>query len=392
MRTALVALFFSLITAWPGSVTAAETAASGDFRVVTATGVGRDPKEALNSAFSAAVEQVVGTLVDAQTLVRQGDQVEQRILTASNGFIESYDKVREYQEGGLFRCKIKARVHFQKLKQGLESAGVSMLQVRGTDLAAEYKTRKASAAGLAELIFNQEEEIRKSVLRLEATGKPVPSTGSRPGLVKLTLPVRLWFDQEAYKRGFDKLVGMLEKAGVSRKQVRLRLDPRRDQFETDTRDGLVFFSQQDFWFSLDDQQQIIRLASDNRLAYLMPVLPTGSTGYIAFELDTGVLESLRTFWKKRRLVLTSAYWKGLAQSGESATLRLTLLDKAPSEIDTLETKFTFQRSDLLTLNCAVDSSFLNLSLEGRWVFEIQESDLESLGEIKLSASFDDSEQ
>src|ERR1700721_3602386 len=54
--------------------------------VVVAEGIGKDEKEALKAAFRDAVGRVVGTLVDAETLVKNDPVISEKILEFSGGF------------------------------------------------------------------------------------------------------------------------------------------------------------------------------------------------------------------------------------------------------------------------------------------------------------------
>ncbi len=78
---------------------------------VTATGVGTAPSEAEQDALRSAVEQVMGTLVDSNTLVRNAQLVEDNIYTTSRGFIESYTVMDKRMEGGVWHITIAAEVN-----------------------------------------------------------------------------------------------------------------------------------------------------------------------------------------------------------------------------------------------------------------------------------------
>src|ERR1700756_1122681 len=95
---------------------------SQEIRKVTATGAGLDVDAALKNAFKVAVEEAVGTLVDTETIVREDDTIEEKILSASNGFIKSYDLIRQWNEDGLIRCRIEALVEIRQLKERLVAA------------------------------------------------------------------------------------------------------------------------------------------------------------------------------------------------------------------------------------------------------------------------------
>jgi hypothetical protein len=95
---------------------------SQELRKVVATGAGMNEDQALKNAFTIAVEEVVGTIVDTETIVREDDTIRERILSASNGFIKSYEVIRQWQQDGLHQCSIEALVQIRQLKQSLAEA------------------------------------------------------------------------------------------------------------------------------------------------------------------------------------------------------------------------------------------------------------------------------
>ena len=60
---------------------------------VVATGVGADPEQAKQNAFSAAIEQVVGVLVDAETIVKNDEVVRDEVLTFSRGYVNEFKEI-----------------------------------------------------------------------------------------------------------------------------------------------------------------------------------------------------------------------------------------------------------------------------------------------------------
>jgi hypothetical protein len=71
-----------------------------------------------------AVEQGVGAFVSSESLVEKMVLVEDRIYSASQGFIESYKIVRENKEDGVYEITISAIVKMADLAKGLEAIGL----------------------------------------------------------------------------------------------------------------------------------------------------------------------------------------------------------------------------------------------------------------------------
>ncbi len=77
-------------------------------REVTVQGYGLNREEAVNDALRNAVEQAVGTLVDAQTLVQNAEVVRDEIYTKSRGFVQDWTVVSEQNQSG--QTVVTARV------------------------------------------------------------------------------------------------------------------------------------------------------------------------------------------------------------------------------------------------------------------------------------------
>ncbi|MFO1372152.1 MAG: hypothetical protein U1F42_07070 [Candidatus Competibacteraceae bacterium] len=77
--------------------------------------MGTDANAALLNAYSNAVQQALGSYVDAETLVQNDQIVRDKILTYSKGFIQEATKLKESQANGLFQVNIRAKVKRQQL-------------------------------------------------------------------------------------------------------------------------------------------------------------------------------------------------------------------------------------------------------------------------------------
>ena len=110
-------------------------AAEEGIKTVKATGVadGKSSQardEALNDALRKAVEQGVGTFVTTELTVEQQRLVEDKIYTASSGYIEHYNIDHEGPKGNLYQVEITAQVKMGKLSGDLQSIGLLMEKKR----------------------------------------------------------------------------------------------------------------------------------------------------------------------------------------------------------------------------------------------------------------------
>ena len=91
---------------------------------VIVTGVGATADGALKNAFTQAVQNVVGTLVNASTLVKNDQIITDKVLTLSNGYIPKYEEVETHTLNGLVYRKISATVKREQLQQRLQELSV----------------------------------------------------------------------------------------------------------------------------------------------------------------------------------------------------------------------------------------------------------------------------
>ena len=101
-------------------------------KAIIATGYGINKDEALKSAFKSAVEQYVGVLVDANTVVKNQRIIKDEILTASNGYIQSYDEVSIEKNDDIVQVKIKAVVKSQKVFNKVKSLNIDIVTINNS--------------------------------------------------------------------------------------------------------------------------------------------------------------------------------------------------------------------------------------------------------------------
>lgn len=98
---------------------------------VFVTGDGADPEKALQNAFSQAIEQTVGLLVDSETVVKNDQLIRDKVLTYSRGYVEKYDVVKQWKEDGLYHAAICAVVARDRLTEKLRAIKIAMVEVPG---------------------------------------------------------------------------------------------------------------------------------------------------------------------------------------------------------------------------------------------------------------------
>jgi hypothetical protein len=208
------------------SVLTVQGFAQGDgqeLRKVVATGAGMNEDQALKNAFTIAVQQVVGTIVDTETIVREDDTIREQILSASNGFIKSYKLIRQWQQDGLHQCSIEALVQIQQLKERLAEANISTFAVSGTNLAARVQTETTGQADTPTILAKLINDLPNRVLRVQARGDPVPTSPKQEGVTRLKIPIIVFVDQKAYAQETAQLTTTLDKLALQSVTGNLKL-------------------------------------------------------------------------------------------------------------------------------------------------------------------------
>ena len=124
-------------------------------KTIVAIGYGINKDKALKNAFKSAVQQYVGVLVDADTVVENDKIIKDEILTASNGYIQSYDEISTENDDGLVQVKIKAVVKSQKVFDKVKSLNISTVTINNSNDAYARVVTKQDAKKDAEKMLKK---------------------------------------------------------------------------------------------------------------------------------------------------------------------------------------------------------------------------------------------
>ena len=104
---------------------AAGVSASECIQVIS-RGMGKDAASATKDALVQAVQQVVGAMVDSETLMKNDAILKEQVLTFSDGFVSKYEvlKAPAPNKYGLYETTIKAQVEQKKLRGKLAEARI----------------------------------------------------------------------------------------------------------------------------------------------------------------------------------------------------------------------------------------------------------------------------
>ncbi len=186
---------------------------------VVADGAGSTPDEATRDAIRNAVRQVVGVLIDSETLVKNDDLISDKVIAASNGFVTKYEKLSEKKDGGLIRVRVRAVVEKGRVASRLKEAKVITTAVDGSSLAAEKMTKEDAKKNAKGLIAKQLVGFEK-LLKAEVVGRPALDKEGT-----LVAQVAVGVDEERYFAKVKDLEAVLDKVAAKKDSVLVSPQP-----------------------------------------------------------------------------------------------------------------------------------------------------------------------
>ena len=183
---------------------------------VIAEGVGTTIEEAKQDAFRNAVRQVVGVLVDSETLIEQDKIISDKIIAASSGYIKDVQVLEtKVTEGKLVRITIAARVEKRGVAQKLSEEKVTSSSFDGESLFAHAITDLEAETNQAALVAKLMQDAPWDCLTVSTVGEPeLISRDQASAKVKVTLLIKV--DMDRYLKVSKQLCESLEKVALAR--------------------------------------------------------------------------------------------------------------------------------------------------------------------------------
>lgn len=166
---------------------------------VVATGVGIDPEKAKQNAFANAIEQVVGVLVDAETIVRNDEIVRDEVRTFSRGKMQNFELIDSWQEDGLHYAHIRAKVAVNELTARLRQKRIVLAKFPGEHFYRQFLYDRDQSQNAAEMLARvmQDYALDRFVVA-EVVGEP--EVVERDNVkVKLRIHVRVSADMARWE-------------------------------------------------------------------------------------------------------------------------------------------------------------------------------------------------
>ena len=270
---------------------------------VVATGYGATVREATKAALRSAVEAVVGTMVDATTLVENDKLIEEEILSYSAGMIASTKIIGEPKKSsdGIYSVKVKASVKKGSLQEKLRATSPANVALDGADLFARMTSAKDNLADAEAMI--------KSVLAKHidcVIAEPIPGKVGKspididPKTGEVFVNVRVRIDQAKYTRFANEVVEKITPMATKKVETNARGIYSSEKYDPNKRFAISVGG---------DDERFCQF-------YLMKNSKTGSV--TAFQLESNVLNQILACLKAGPLGIEVTLYD--VQGGEIARL------------------------------------------------------------------------
>jgi hypothetical protein len=187
-------------------------AVAAETQLVTATGYGMNVEEAKKAAVRAAVESVVGTLVDAETLVENDELVRDKILSYSAGMVEDVKIVGEptRNPAGLMAVPVRVKVKKTQLAERVKATIKTSAKIDGESLyqkASFNQENNKDAAAIMRKLFSPERMQGLLKFEPDIEGRRKVSVNQATG--EVSVPFKGGINMEVYKQWTDEIIGKL---------------------------------------------------------------------------------------------------------------------------------------------------------------------------------------
>jgi hypothetical protein len=200
--------------------------------IVVAEGVGTTRQEAVSDAGRNAARQVLGAMLDADTLVREDKVIDENVLAKSDGIIGSGCELFEEKEaGGLVRVKIKANIQRDALVVRLNANNIAMRTIDGKSLAAEASDKLESNARASDLLQKALATYPAEILIAEVKGKPTIAHENN-GNIAMKFELTVQGDMDKYDQWQKRAIPLLEQLATKSGEKFVKASVIQDSYLT----------------------------------------------------------------------------------------------------------------------------------------------------------------
>lgn len=176
---------------------------------VIVEGAGQTFDKAREDAWRNAVVQVVGAMIDSETLVKNERLVNDEVLSYSSGYVQRSSVLSQEVRDGLSRVRIEAWVKKTELRQKLTAIQVLGISVDGASLAAQIRTRDRQAKDALASVDNALEPFyRAKYIRIVSVTQGALEL--RGDSAEISYVVELAIDDQVFQQSKQRLLSVLK--------------------------------------------------------------------------------------------------------------------------------------------------------------------------------------
>lgn len=188
---------------------------------VVVTGSGTTPDQALRNALRQAVGQVMGELVDSETLTKDDELITDKILTYSKGYVSEWHELKEWTNDGLTFKQLLVKVQRRELAITLGKRGINPRPFDGRRLYARIVTGLLEEKEARLVLRRLFEKYPTCVLQVAVESEPEPKKKSE-NEVTLGYDLSVRIDPVKYKDFAKKARAILDLIAIKKGTCTLR--------------------------------------------------------------------------------------------------------------------------------------------------------------------------
>ncbi|MDO9309512.1 MAG: hypothetical protein Q7V04_10645, partial [Deltaproteobacteria bacterium] len=175
---------------------------------VVVSGMGIDADKARQNALRNAIEQVVGTFVSSETLVKDSALIKDEILSHSGGYVKESRIISTERSDGLISVKLEALVISTRLKQKIQLLNIALKNVDGESLFGEALSRIDENNSKADILNKLFSKYPRSAYQVIIDKPILKSTDSLNNMATVSIKLNIKWDKD-YLDEFNSVVNSI---------------------------------------------------------------------------------------------------------------------------------------------------------------------------------------
>lgn len=209
---------------------------------VVVTGFGLDADKAWLNGIRNAVEQVVGTYVSSDTMVKDSQLIKDEILSYSGGYVKESKILATDTSDGLVKVKLEVIVVSTKLKRKIQALNISVKKVDGGSLFGEAFSKAKIAKDGNDLLLDVLSKYPQAAYQTEV-GKPeLLAVNHETNKAKIRLNIKISIDNQFIDeiKSVLKVISYSNQTNVNFREWDWRKHTNYEVFSSLKTDDLVF--------------------------------------------------------------------------------------------------------------------------------------------------------